>query len=157
MSGSIQRAAIILMGAGALAACSGESEPSEAPAASSTESAQPASTQVMAAAEAPGKLQFLQCAACHAVEADAAPKVGPNLHCVIGRKAAALEDFNYSASFKQAAASGLVWEREQLSEFIEKPMSVVPGNSMAFGGVADAKNREAIMDYLAATCGSDDG
>lgn len=157
MSGSIQRAAMILVGAGALAACSGERETSEAQASSPTEGAETAPAQVVAAAEAPGKIQFLQCAACHAVEADAAPKVGPNLHCVIGRKAAALEDFNYSTSFKQAAASGLVWEREQLLEFLEKPMSVVPGNSMAFGGVADAKNREAILDYLAATCGSDDG
>lgn len=157
MSGPIQRAAIILVGAAALAACNAESESSEAAASTPAESAKPAPQQAAASANAPGKLQFLQCAACHAVEAQAAPKVGPNLHCVIGRQAAALEEFNYSTAFKQAASNGLTWDRDTMLSFLEKPMELVPGNAMAFGGVADANNREAIVDYLIAACGNDAG
>lgn len=157
MTGHFQRAATILLGASMLAACGGESQTDEAETSTPPDSAAPAPAQAAATADPPGKLQFLQCAACHAVEADAAPKVGPNLHCVIGRQAAALEDFTYSAAFRQAGTDGLVWERDKLLEFLERPMSVVPGNSMAFGGVANEENREAIADYLAATCTSDAG
>lgn len=150
------RLALVGIGAIALAACGGEAPPdSESPAttAAPTEDAEPAET--LASADAPGKLQFLQCASCHAVEANAAPKVGPNLNCVIGRSAGSFEGFKYSSAFQKAASDGLVWDRATMLSFLEKPMNVVPGNAMAFGGVSNADNREAIADYLEATCTSD--
>lgn len=117
----------------------------------------PANDAMPAQAAAPGKLQFLQCAACHAVEADAPPKVGPNLHCVVGRKAGSLAGFDYSAAFQGAAEQGLTWDRTTLLTFLEKPMEVVPGNAMAFGGVAKVQDREAIADYLQQMCQTDAG
>lgn len=104
----------------------------------------------------PGKILFLQCAACHAVKADAPAKTGPNLHCVIGRQAGSLVEHKYSAAFQEAAARELTWDRANLLSFIENSKAIVPNNSMAFGGVADTEKREDIIDYLANECLTDD-
>ena len=101
----------------------------------------------------PGKLLFTQCAACHAVEADAPAKVGPNLNCVLDRPAGSLADFKYSDAFKTAASEGVVFDKETLSSFITNSKAVVPGNTMAFGGVSDEDRREKIIGYLANQCG----
>ena len=104
----------------------------------------------------PGKLLFTQCAACHAVEADAPAKVGPNLNCVLDRPAGNLVDFDYSDAFRKAAGDGVVFDRETLSSFITNSRAVVPGNAMAFGGVSDEDRREKIIDFLAKQCGGND-
>ncbi|WP_394728796.1 c-type cytochrome [Altererythrobacter sp. GH1-8] len=140
----------------ALVACGSDaSQPDDTESQTAIAAEPSAPAETLASADAPGKLQFLQCASCHAVEPQAPPKVGPNLHCVIGRQAGALEEFNYSTAFKQAANDGLTWDRETMLSFLEKPMALVPGNAMAFGGVPSAENREAIADYLQATCAND--
>ena len=104
----------------------------------------------------PGKLLFTQCAACHAIEANAPTKVGPNLNCILDRPAGNLADFNYSDAFKKAASDGVVFDRETLSSFITNSKAVVPGNTMAFGGVSDEERRAKIIDYLAQQCGGAD-
>ena len=92
-----------------------------------------------------GKVLFLQCAACHAVTAEAPPKVGPNLVGIAGAPAAARPGYAYSPAFQ---AAKITWTDERLSAFIEKPGHVVPGNKMVFGGVADAARRADIVAYL---------
>lgn len=119
----------------------------------------PAASGLLPTAQAqaqPGKILFLQCAACHAVKAGAPSKTGPNLHCVIGRQAGSLAEHEYSNAFQEAAARGLTWDRANLSSFIENSKAIVPNNSMAFGGVADAEKQLDIIDYLASECGTDD-
>jgi len=44
--------------------------------------------------------------------------------------------------------SGIVWDRQQMNEFITNPAQLVPGTIMAFGGVAKQEDRTAIIDYL---------
>lgn len=140
-----------------LAACSGAGDGGDAQQKSAeTPPANTALPTTQAKAQ-PGKILFLQCAACHAVAAGAPTKVGPNLHCVIGRQAGSLVDHKYSAAFHEAAATGLTWDRATLSLFIENSKAIVPNNSMAFGGVSDAEKREDIIDYLASECSTDDG
>lgn len=92
-----------------------------------------------------GKVLFLQCRACHAVAAGESHKVGPNLHGVMNRKAAAAEGFVYSPKL---AASGLVWDTINLDRWIERPWAVVPGTTMVFAGIASATDRHAIIAYL---------
>lgn len=115
---------------------------------------QPAATDVAvaelaepAAAPNPGKTAFIQCAACHAVEAGAAAKVGPNLAGVLGRKAGTAEGFKYSAAM---LAKGPTWDEATLDEFLKAPQKFVPGTSMAFAGVQDDAKRAAIIEYLKA-------
>lgn len=136
--------ATALIGAG-VAGCSSEQPGAEQPGEESAAAAEPAA--VAAKAGSNGKILFLRCSACHALEPDAGNKVGPNLAGVIGRKAGAVAGFAYSAPMK---ASGLTWSREELDRFLESPTKVVPGTKMAFAGIPDAAQRRAVIDYIAA-------
>jgi cytochrome c len=89
-----------------------------------------------------GKTLFATCAACHSERPDA---LGPSLKGVVGRKAAALEDFRYSNPMKRA---NLVWDEDNLRAYIKDPQSKVKGNRMPYGGVTDATDIEDIIAYL---------
>jgi cytochrome c len=103
------------------------------------------------AAETPefkrGRLLYIQCRACHELKPAPGHKVGPNLAGFIGRKAAVAPGFAYSAALK---ASGLTWDRATLDRWLEKPSALVPGNTMAFAGIANPKDRAALIAYLEA-------
>ena len=92
-----------------------------------------------------GKLLFIQCRACHDLQPGQPAKIGPNLVGLIGRKAASVAGFSYSAALKN---SGIIWDRAQLERWIEKPSAVVSGNAMAFAGVVSATDRAALLNYL---------
>ena len=94
-----------------------------------------------------GRLLYIQCRACHELKADQPHKVGPNLHGFINRKAASAEGFAYSAALKGAS---LTWDKATLDKWIEKPSAVVPGNAMAFAGVASPADRAALIAYIEA-------
>ncbi len=88
--------------------------------------------------------EFAQCVACHSVEMGVTG-LGPNLHGVVGRKAASLDKFYYSEALK---ASNLTWDEATLDKYIEKPMTLVPGNRMSFAGQADKAKRDKIIAWL---------
>jgi len=98
-----------------------------------------------AALEKRGKLLFLQCRACHEVAVGQPHKVGPNLHGVMGREAATASGFAFSDALK---AAKLRWDVATLERWLERPSAVVPGNVMAFAGVASAADRKALIAYL---------
>lgn len=98
-----------------------------------------------------GNKVFKKCKACHAIGPDAKNKVGPKLTDIVGRKAAAIEDFSgYSDELKAKAAEGLVWDEENLSKFLQKPKEFLPGTKMLFSGLRKEKDIKAIMVYLKA-------
>ena len=92
-----------------------------------------------------GKLLYIQCRACHELKADQPHKVGPNLAGLLGSKAASAEDFSYSSAL---TAAKLTWDLETLDRWLEKPSAVVPGNSMAFSGIANPKDRASLLAYI---------
>lgn len=92
-----------------------------------------------------GKRVFAQCAICHSVEKDTAPVAGPNLYGVLDRPAASAPGFGYSRALRE---SGKRWTREELDRFLAQPMSVVPGTSMAFGGLKKPEERAAVICHL---------
>ena len=89
-----------------------------------------------------GKVLFQACAACHSEKPDA---IGPSLKGVVGRKAAALEDFRYSAPMRRAS---LTWDDANLRAYIMDPQATVKGNRMPFGGLRDPGDVDDVLAYL---------
>ena len=89
-----------------------------------------------------GKTLYAACAACHSEKPDA---LGPNLKGVVGRKAAALDDFRYSAPMRRA---NLVWDDANLKAYILDPQATVKGNRMPFGGLREGRDVDDIVAYL---------
>jgi cytochrome c len=91
-----------------------------------------------------GEAIYERCAACHSLAHD---RTGPR-HCgLIGRRAGSVEGFEYSPAMKR---SGIVWTRQSLDRFLAAPTKVVPGTSMGYAGIADARERAQLIAYLTA-------
>jgi cytochrome c len=89
-----------------------------------------------------GEAVYARCLACHAVEYD---RTGPR-HCgLIGRRAGTVPGFAYSEAMKR---SGITWNAKTLDRFIANPLKTVPGTSMGYDGVKDAKERADLIAYL---------
>lgn len=95
-----------------------------------------------------GEQIYTRCLACHALSYD---RVGPR-HCgLIGRRAGTVPGFNFSAAMKK---SGITWNEATLNLFLAKPLKMVPGSSMTYDGVPDAKERVDLIAYLKQAGGS---
>lgn len=102
-------------------------------------------SMAMAAGDADaGKKVFNKCRACHKLEAGA-NGVGPTLHGVVGREAGSVEGFKYSKAMQE---SGVVWNEDALSQYLEDPRKFMPGNKMAFPGLRNADERDNVIAYL---------
>ncbi len=87
------------------------------------------------------------CMACHSF-APGHHMTGPSLAGVWGRKAGTAEGFvRYSEALK---GSGIVWDSKSLDAWLKNPSALVPGNEMAFVGIADAAMRADLLAYLQA-------
>lgn len=89
---------------------------------------------------------FAVCKACHSVE-PGKNGIGPSLAGIWGEKAGAVPGFTFSDAMKE---SGLTWNQATLDRYLTDPRGTVPGTKMAFGGVADAAKRQAIIDWIKA-------
>jgi cytochrome c2 len=104
-----------------------------------------ASTALVRAADVDkGKAVFEQCAACHSIDGTG-DYDGPSLKGVIGRKAGSLEDYRYSAAMKR---SDVTWDAASLDKYLTDPQAFIPGNRMAFAGIADKSERDDLIAYL---------
>lgn len=101
-----------------------------------------------AAAGDPAQLQlgeqvYGRCVGCHAIEQH---RTGP-AHCgLFGRKAGTAP--GYTAYSPALRASGIVWDDRSLARFLASPTTVVPGTTMTYLGVADARERTALVAWL---------
>ena len=89
-----------------------------------------------------GQQLYARCEACHA---PAYERVGPH-HCgLFGRVAGSVPDFSYSPAMRN---SKIVWSDKTLDRFLERPLQVVPGSTMTYDGVPDARDRADLIAYL---------
>ena len=129
-----------------MTACAeGGGEPPATPAATAAAPAADLQTLLAAADPEKGKVLFLQCRACHSLEAGGANKVGPNLHGFLGRKAGLAAGFSYSEAVSQ---SGVVWSAETLDQWLARPSDFLPGNRMVFVGIRKPEDRANLIAYL---------
>jgi cytochrome c len=92
-----------------------------------------------------GQRVFGACAACHSLEPDRS-MTGPSLSGLWNRKAGSLASFQrYSQALK---SSNVVWDDQTLDAWIADPQHVVPGNTMTFPGVKDARQRADLLAFL---------
>jgi cytochrome c len=103
------------------------------------------SIPVRASDETRGKILFLRCASCHDISNAASAKVGPNLRHIFERQVASLQDYPYSAALR---SQDFRWDSIHLDAWLTNPNSVAPGTTMAFAGLPDSADRQAVIAFL---------
>ncbi len=103
-----------------------------------------------------GKIVFKSCSACHTVTEGAKSGFGPVLRGVVGRAAGSFEGYKYGGSLKEANAKGLIWDKEQLFNWLENPKNFLKSylddpaaKSKMPLKVTDEKKRRDVIAYLA--------
>ncbi len=99
----------------------------------------------LAASPLRGKLLFLKCASCHDISTVPSAKTGPNLLGVVGRRVGSLPGYAYSPAMK---AQTFVWDDQHLDRWLTQPTDLIPGTAMAFSGLPDQADRDAVIAYL---------
>jgi cytochrome c len=94
---------------------------------------------------AAGEQSFRKCSPCHSVGEDARNKIGPVLNGIDGRKSGTAPDYNYSDANKKA---DITWNEATFKEYIQNPMTRVPGTKMAFAGIKNDKEIADLWGYL---------
>ena len=90
-----------------------------------------------------GRASYTRCEGCHSPSYN---RTGP-LHCgLLGRAAAGVEDYDYSAAMRD---SKLVWNVETLDRFLASPLTMMPGTTMGFAGIPDEIERRNLIAWLA--------
>lgn len=105
------------------------------------------SGQAVAQDAAAGEKVFGRCKACHSPD-ETTSKIGPGLKGIIGHAAAANESYKYSPAMVAAAADGLVWNDETMTEFLKNPKAMVKGTKMSFAGLKKDDEIANVIAYL---------
>jgi cytochrome c len=87
-------------------------------------------------------LYAAHCSSCHSPDQHGD---GPAHRGVVGRRAGALKDFDYSPALR---ASKLLWTRATLKAWLTDPEALIPGQGMDYQ-LDDAQGREDVVAYLA--------
>lgn len=94
---------------------------------------------------AAGKMVFTRCSPCHSIGPGATNKLGPELNGLDGRHSGTAPGYNYSAANKN---SGIVWNKETFTKYIQDPRKVIPGTKMFFPGLKNPKEIDDLWAYL---------
>ncbi|MEO7321250.1 MAG: cytochrome C [Burkholderiales bacterium] len=106
------------------------------------------SLQLMAADDlaAARQLTVTQCSQCHTFEKGEKHGQGPNLFGLIGRKAAAVGGFVFSAGIKEAL-QGKIWDNALLDMWLADTIAVAPKAQMVYFQ-DDPEVRAMLIQYL---------
>ncbi|WP_417721719.1 c-type cytochrome [Salipiger sp.] len=85
------------------------------------------------------------CRTCHSQD-EGDNRLGPSLHAILGKKAAATEGYAFSDAL---AGADITWDEATLDAWIENPDAVVTGHRMKpYPGISDPGIRAAIIEQL---------
>lgn len=110
----------------------------------------PAAISEQAELEAPR--MFQTCTACHTLGENEPNLAGPRLYKFCERKIGKVEGFSYSPAMTN---EDRFWTAELLSEFLEKPRTVMPGTRMMVPSIRKQEDRDDIVAYLFAATNCD--
>jgi cytochrome c len=68
------------------------------------------------------------------------------LYGIVGAKTFATPGFTYSAAVKTKA--GGTWTAQELSDWLQSPMTFAPGTMMAYPGIKNDQTRADVIAYL---------
>jgi len=86
------------------------------------------------------------CGGCHKAMDGRTHMIGPDLAHVYGRRIGSAEGYtDYSAAMKNQSGR---WDEDKLDKFLTNPQAAVPGTVMPFAGIADPKQRAAVIEFL---------
>lgn len=94
-----------------------------------------------------GQQLFNACLKCHTV-VPGEVKIGPSLAGVVGRRPGSIPDFGYSQDMINFGASGVLWNEDNLDQFLIKPRALINGTKMVFQGFRKQADRDDIIAYL---------
>lgn len=94
-----------------------------------------------------GKRLFTKCSACHSLTPNQ-QMMGPSLHNIMDKKAGTEKGYRYSQAMQH---SNIRWNDNNLHKFLESPMQFLPGTSMPFGGIRNAKDRDALLCFISSS------
>lgn len=97
---------------------------------------------------AAGQRVFNQCRACHTPDQGGRNGVGPNLWGIVGRRAASIEGFRYSANMRTLGEGGHTWTDDNLTAYITNPKAVAPQGTMSYPGLRNAEQLTNLIAYL---------
>jgi|GEM_PF-594307 len=110
-----------------------------------------------------GEQVFQACASCHQVGANAKNAFGPVLTDIVGRPAASFPGYRYSADLEKAGNAGLVWDEQQLFEWLAGPsgflkkyhndQSATSNMPIEFDSAEDRNNVIAYLQSLSGDVG----
>jgi len=89
-----------------------------------------------------GELYSARCGACHSIEENGA---GPRHLGLFGRRAGSQPVYDYSPALR---ASGIVWTRQTLDQWLANPNELVPGNKMFVQLANEPGDRADLIEYL---------
>lgn len=92
-----------------------------------------------------GERVFKKCKACHSLVAGK-NGLGPNLAGIMGRTSGTMEGYKFSPAMTAAA---VVWNEENLAEYLKKPRAFIKGTKMTFPGIKGKKGPQQIADLIA--------
>lgn len=108
--------------------------------------AEPVDALIASADPATGRDTAAACAVCHELtKRPEQARQGPPLWDIVGRPKAAFPGFEYSAALR---SPGGRWTYDDLNSYIANPRSFVPGTKMEFRGIAEPRQRGALIAYL---------
>ena len=93
----------------------------------------------------PGEVLFLACAGCHSLDPGDTLFVGPHLAGIVGRKAAALGDYPYSAALAEAS---FTWGPSVLFSWIAAAENLLPGTHMLYHNHLEPDEVFRLIDFL---------
>ena len=110
-------------------------------------STDPAATLTEYTDDSRGAEIWRACAVCHSLIPNDHSRAGPSLHGIFGQQIATQSGFDYSPALKTL---DIVWTKRTVAELFEHgPEAYTPGSRMPEQRIADASDRQALVEFLA--------